>query len=106
MVLVPRDDVKGVIQDFDVGPQIRRRHRLNMTTSSQPLTLSYRRRFFLLTLALGRAWTDGAPLIGGTGKFSGITGSGTFLFDGNSFKTGEQGTYISHGTHNLSYKLP
>jgi hypothetical protein len=45
-------------------------------------------------------------LTGGTGKFAGIAGSGTFVFDGNSFKPTDKGTFLSHGTHNLSYKLP
>jgi hypothetical protein len=58
------------------------------------------------TMSLGQSFKGSETLTGGTGKFSGITGSGTFVFDGNSFKTAEQGTYISHGTHNLSYKLP
>jgi hypothetical protein len=58
------------------------------------------------TMSLGQGFKGSETLTGGTGKFSGITGSGTFVFDGNTFKPAEQGTYISHGTHNLSYKLP
>jgi hypothetical protein len=58
------------------------------------------------TMSLGQSFKGSETLTGGTGKFSGITGSGTFVFDGNSFTTAQQGTFISHGTHNLSYKLP
>jgi hypothetical protein len=53
-----------------------------------------------------KSFKGSVTLTEGTGKFAGITGSGTFVHDGNTFKTAEKGTYISHGTHNWSYKLP
>jgi hypothetical protein len=56
--------------------------------------------------SLGKSFKGSETLTGGTGKFAGITGSGTYMWDGNTFKTAEKGTFISHGTHNLSYKLP
>ncbi len=34
----------------------------------------------------------------GTGKFAGITGSGTYTDDGNTFRPAEKGTYFVHGT--------
>jgi hypothetical protein len=45
-------------------------------------------------------------LSGGTGKFAGITGSGTLVLDGNKCRPAEQGTYFDHGTRHYSYKLP
>ncbi|MBV8401666.1 MAG: hypothetical protein JOZ17_23520 [Acetobacteraceae bacterium] len=56
--------------------------------------------------SLGKSNKGSETLTGGTGKFTGLTGSGTFTFDGNTFRPAEKGTYLSHGTHNLSYKLP
>ena len=58
-------------------------------------------------MQLGQSFKEGSEtLLGGTGKFAGITGSCTYLFDGNTFKAPETGTYFSHGTRDCSYKLP
>ena len=45
-------------------------------------------------------------LSGGTGKFTGLAGSGTFAADGFMFRPAENGTYFEHGTRQYSYKLP
>ncbi len=45
-------------------------------------------------------------LTGGTGKYAGITGSGTYVNDGPTFRATEKGTYFSHTTVHGSYKLP
>jgi hypothetical protein len=45
-------------------------------------------------------------LSGGTGKFAGMTGTGTFVLDSNAFRSTEKGTYFDHGTREYSYKLP
>jgi len=55
---------------------------------------------------LGKTFKGSLTLIGGTGKFAGITGGGTYVYDGFTFKTTEEGTYTPHFTLELSYKLP
>lgn len=42
----------------------------------------------------------------GTGKYAGITGTGSYTNDGAMLKTSEQGTYVSHNTIEGNYKLP
>jgi hypothetical protein len=56
---------------------------------------------------LGQKSMNGSvTLKGGAGKFAGITGTGTYVYDGNSCKPTENGTYFSHGVGHISYKLP
>lgn len=42
----------------------------------------------------------------GTGKYAGITGSATYVNDGNMFRPAEKGTYFNHNTNQGTYKLP
>jgi hypothetical protein len=42
----------------------------------------------------------------GTGKFAGITGSGSYSYDGNIFRPSAQGTFFTHGTLQYNYQLP
>jgi hypothetical protein len=42
----------------------------------------------------------------GTGKFAGITGSGTYIDRGNTFKPLTEGTYEVQASSQASYKLP
>ena len=42
----------------------------------------------------------------GTGKYAGITGSGTYVDDGSEFRSTTEGTSFSHNTHHGSYKVP
>ena len=56
--------------------------------------------------SLGQTVKGSLTLSGGTGQFAGITGSGTFVADGNTFRPAEKGTYFTHGTRQYSYKLP
>lgn len=42
----------------------------------------------------------------GAGKYAGISGSGTYVSDGNMFRPTEKGTYFGHNTAQGSYKLP
>ena len=55
--------------------------------------------------SLGQTVKGSLTLSGGTGQFAGITGSGTFVADGNTFRPAEKGTYFTHGTRQYSYKL-
>ena len=45
-------------------------------------------------------------LLMGTGKFAGITGTGSYYYDGNMFRPTVQGTFFNHGTLQYNYKLP
>jgi hypothetical protein len=48
-------------------------------------------------------------LTSGTGKYTGISGVGTFVNHGPEFRTaaeGAEGTYVAYGTTQSSYKLP
>jgi hypothetical protein len=42
----------------------------------------------------------------GTGKYAGVTGSGTFVEHGNEFRPTAEGTYPSNTTYQGSYKIP
>jgi hypothetical protein len=42
----------------------------------------------------------------GTGKFAGITGTGTYIDRGNTFKPLTAGTYEVNASSQASYKLP
>ena len=42
----------------------------------------------------------------GTGKYAGITGSGTFEEHGNDFRATAEGPYASYSTYQGTYKLP
>jgi hypothetical protein len=55
---------------------------------------------------LGKTFKGSFKLIGGTGKFAGITGGGTYVYDGFMFKATEEGTYFPHVIIELSYNLP
>jgi hypothetical protein len=56
--------------------------------------------------SLGQKAVGSLKLSGGTGKFAGITGSGTIVDDGNMFRPTEKGTFFDHGSRQYSYKLP
>jgi hypothetical protein len=45
-------------------------------------------------------------LTGGTGKYAGITGRGTYADDGRMFRPTEKGTFFGHNTSHGSYTLP
>jgi hypothetical protein len=43
---------------------------------------------------------------GGTGKYAGISGGFPYVQDFGAFRTGVEGTFVSHATFQGSYKLP
>ncbi len=45
-------------------------------------------------------------LSGGTGKYAGITGIGTYVDDGNMFRPSRKGTYVVHAAFEGKYQLP
>ncbi len=45
-------------------------------------------------------------LTGGTGKYAGITGTGTYVNDGNMFRPSREGTYVVHADFEGKYRLP
>jgi hypothetical protein len=58
------------------------------------------------TFTLGKTFSGSFTLLKDTGKFAGITGGGSYVYDGFLFRATEEGTYFPHGTLKLSYKLP
>ena len=60
---------------------------------------------FGATLNLGDT-TSPQRIVGGTGKFAGITGSATYEDYGNEWKPITEGTYMVYVPYELNYKLP
>src|SRR5271165_4915733 len=50
--------------------------------------------------------TTKSTLIGGTGKFAGISGTITVVHHGNEFRTAVDGTFVTYDTIEGNYKLP
>ncbi len=44
-------------------------------------------------------------LTGGTGKFAGISGTGTYINHANEFRTATLGTFVNYLTFEGTYKL-
>jgi hypothetical protein len=93
-LLVLGDCAKGVCQA----------HRYCVAT--EPAGDQFVQSFVTEKFSLGQTVKGSLTLSGGTGKFAGITGSGTFVADGNTFRPTEKGTYFTHGTREYSFKLP
>jgi hypothetical protein len=53
-----------------------------------------------------KSYSGKVALATGTGKYAGISGSGTFTCHGPEFRTAVQGTYVNYCTNSGSYKIP
>jgi len=53
-----------------------------------------------------RSWSSSISLTGGTGKFAGITGAGTYINHANEFRTAAAGTFVNYIAVKGTYKLP
>jgi hypothetical protein len=53
-----------------------------------------------------RSWTSPMTLTGGTGKFAGLSGSGTYINHANEFRTATPGTFVNYVAVQGNYKLP
>ncbi len=65
-----------------------------LTSVSEKMSLGEKREKGSLTLS------------GGTGKYAGITGTGTYVNDGNMFRPSRKGTYVAHAAFEGKYQLP
>jgi hypothetical protein len=52
------------------------------------------------------SWTSPMTLTGGTGKFAGMTGSGTYINHANEFRTATPGTFVNYVAVKGNYTLP
>jgi hypothetical protein len=75
--------------------------------ATDPVGDQFVQSFISEKYSLGQKAIKGSiTLSGGTGKFAGITGTGTFISDAFSFRPTEKGTFFDHGNRQYSYKLP
>jgi hypothetical protein len=52
-----------------------------------------------------KIWGGTFSYTGGTGKFAGITGKGTYVLHNNDFKPQNEGTYVVYNDYQASYKI-
>jgi hypothetical protein len=89
------DCIKGMCEGHGYG------------VATDPAGDQFVQSFVLEKFALGQKTVKGSlKLSGGFGKFDGITGTGTYVGDGATFRATEEGTFFEHGTRQYNYKLP
>jgi hypothetical protein len=53
-----------------------------------------------------KSWNGSGTYTTGTGKYAGISGSGTYVIHSNEFRPAAEGTYLNYATIQGTYKLP
>ena len=53
-----------------------------------------------------KSWNGSVNLTAGTGKYTGISGSGTYVIHGNAEFRQPQGSYVDYSTIQGNYKIP